>query len=196
MSYTEIYAFGKDGNAHLAGEIHNAWRGGMAVWSIMELRHLPPLPPKYGMECHRYSTRPTAGKENPMQEIWDLADNLAVPVQQRIVLFTTFDNCLVKKEDIHRVIEAFRSFEGDDHRGETDLGEQADILEDIANDPEIIAVGWNQTSIVTKTWSNYNGYDEEKDEPIPYNCLTGDKHYWLFDDLKEGGETVDEKGTL
>lgn len=27
MSYTEIYAFGKDGNAYLAGEVHNAWRG-------------------------------------------------------------------------------------------------------------------------------------------------------------------------
>lgn len=185
MSYTEIFGFDLEGNAHFEGEAHNAWRGGMAIWRIMELRHLPPLPPQYGMECHRYSTFPVGGKENPMKEIWDLADNPDIPVDQRIVLFTTFDNCLVKKEDLPRVIEALRAFEGEDHRGETNLGEQADILEQIAKDPEVIAVGWNQTSVNTDTWSNAGGYDDVKDEPIPYNCLTGDTHYWLFDELKE-----------
>lgn len=110
------------------------------------------------------------------------------PLRDRIVLFTTFDNCLVKKEDIPRVIEALRAFEGDDHKGETNLGEQADILQTIYDDPETIAVGWNQTSVTVESWENIGGYDEEKDEAIPYNCLTGDKHYWLFDELKEVGQ--------
>lgn len=184
MSYTEIFGFDPEGNAHFEAEVKNAFRGGMAVWRIMELRHLPPLPPKYGMECHRYSM-PPLGKDNPMKEVWDLADNLDIPVDQRIVLFTTFDNCLVKKQDLPRVIAAMRAFEGEDHRGETNLGEQADILEQIAADPEVIAVGWNQTSVNADTWSNRGGYDDVKDEPIPYNCLTGDTHYWLFDELKE-----------
>lgn len=189
MSYTEIFSFDKDGNAHFAAEAHNAWRGGMAIWRIMELRHLPPLPPKYGMECHRYSTFYTGKGENPMKAIWDLSDNLDIPVEQRIVLFTTFDNCLVKKQDLPRVISALRSFEGEDHKGETNLAEQADALEEIYKDPEVIAVGWNQTSINANTWSNAGGYDDVKDEPTPYNCLTGDTHYWLFDELKEEKKT-------
>lgn len=185
MSYTEIYGFDLKGNANFEAEVRNAFRGGMAVWRIMELRHLPPLPPKYGMECHRYSTFPVGGAENPLKEVWALADNLDIPVDQRIVLFTTFDNCLVKKQDLPRVIAALRAFEGEDHKGETNLGEQADVLEQIAADPEVIAVGWNQTSVNADTWSNAGGYDDVKDEPIPYNCLTGDAHYWLFDELKE-----------
>lgn len=184
MSYTEIFSFDLEGNAHFESEVENAFSGGMAVWRIMELRHLPPLPKKCGIERHRYSTFSLNG-DNPMKEIWELADNVDIPLDQRIVLFTTFDNCLVKKQDLSRVIAAMRTFEGEDHKGETNLGEQADILEQIANDPDVIAVGWNQTSVNTDTWSNACGYDDIKDEPIPYNCLTGDKHYWLFDELKE-----------
>jgi len=202
MSYTEIYSFDMDGNAHFAAEVHNAWRGAMSVWNIMEERHLPPYIPEYVKLCNWYHpgmtaeeievkngfkprrTAPTLGKgDSPAHEIWALADNQEIPLHERIVLFTTFDDCLVKKEDLHRVIEAFRAFEGEDHQGETNLGEQADALEKIAADPEIIAVGWNQTSVNTDTWCNAGGYDDVKDEPIPYNCLTGDMHYWLFDEI-------------
>ena len=93
------------------------------------------------------------------------------------------------------MIEAFRAFEGDGNKGETNLGEQADILQSIYDDPEAIAVGWNQTSVMCENWANIGGYDEEKDEPIPYNCLTGDKHYWLFDELgNTAKKEVDEDG--
>lgn len=202
MSYTEIYAFNKKGNAYMAGLAHNAWRGGMAVWNIMEERHLPLYIPEYIKKCNWYHpgmseeeiitrngfrprrTAPTlSGKkeDNPTREIWALADDLEIPLHERIVLFTTFDDCLVKKEDIPRVIKAFRAFEGDDHKGETNLGIQADILQAIYDDPNTIAVGWNQTSVMCENWSNIG--ESENGEPIPYNCLTGDKHYWLFDEL-------------
>lgn len=199
MSYTEIYAFGKDGNAYLAAEVHNAWRGCMAVWNIMEERHLPPYIPEYVKMCNWYRpgmtaeeieakngfkprrTSPTLGKgDNPAMEIWALADNLEISLHERIVMFTTFDDCLVKAEDIPRVVDAFRKFEG-----ETSLKEQADILEKLAQDPKIIAVGWNGTSVTSENWANTGGYDEEAEETLPYNCLTGGRHYWLFDELKE-----------
>ena len=41
MSYTELYAFDKTGKAKLFGTVHNAWRGAMRVWRIMEERYLP-----------------------------------------------------------------------------------------------------------------------------------------------------------
>ena len=204
MSYTEIYAFDKAGLPRLYGEVHNSWRGAMAVWNIMEDRHLPPFVPEYIKFCNWYRPGMTAeeiearngfkprrtapslsnGKDNdPAREIWNLVDNPEIPEHEKIVLYTTFDNCLVRAENLPAVIAAFRQFEG-----ETSLKEQADILQGAADDPEIIAVGWNQTSVNGDSWYNAGGYDEEAEESLPYNCLTGDKHYGLFDELrKEGG---------
>ncbi len=54
MSFTEIYAFDKAGIPRLYGVVHNAWRGAMAVWNIMEERHLPPFVPEYIKLCNWY----------------------------------------------------------------------------------------------------------------------------------------------
>lgn len=176
MSFTEIYAFDKAGNASLYGETRNAWRGAMAVWKTIEDKYLPPY------RLHGTTISRTVvgglGKDNPAMQIWELADSLKLPIDERIVLHTTFDRCLVKKEHLRHVIDAFNRFEGD-----TSLPLQAQILAKAEKDPDIIAIGWNQTSVMADTWSNAGGYDDEKDEPIPYNCLTGTDHYWLFEQL-------------
>lgn len=176
MSSTYIYAFDESGNAYLFASTHNAWRGGMAIWREMEERHLPPY--YYRGNKSMPLTRAVAySDESAMQEIWNLATNKDIPLHERIVLYTTFDNCLVKAENIPKVVDAFRKF-GEDY---TSLSEQADILEKLPKGT--IAVGWNQTSVNCEDWSNFGGYDEENDEPIPYNCLTMNRHYWLFDEL-------------
>lgn len=199
MSETVLYGFGMDGNAYRYSEVHNGFRSAMAVWEIMEEKYLPPYIPEYVKK--RYGdisfekcvsllsykpTRliPTLSDGNvAAKEVWDLVNNLDVPVQERICMATTFDNYLVKREDIPKVIEAFRSFEG-----KTSLSEQADILEELLEEcPDCIAIGWNQTS-VNSGWTEKGGYDEEHINSLPYNCLTGDVHFWLFDDL----ETVKE----
>ena len=191
MSYTEIFGFDKDGNAYSQADIENAWRGAMAIWNILEDKYLPPYVPEYAkkigittaQDCERIlKYKPTrctvVMEENAMKEIWDLANKNDVSDTDRICLFTTFDRCLVKKEDIPKVIQAFRSFEG-----ETSLKEQADVLEQMYLDDGCIAVGWNQTSVSCDTWINFGGYDEETEESIPYNCITGAEHYWLFDEF-------------
>lgn len=195
MSYTEIYMFNKAGTARLYAQIRNAWRGAMAIWCIMEEKHLPPYRPSYippNMTLEEFSAkyykprRTSATDIAAMQEIWDLVDNPAVPVHERIVLFTTLDKCLVKKQDLLRVIDAFNRFEG-----ETSLKEQADVLTRLLNDKNCIAVGWNQTSVAANSWSCYRS--DEKGNCIPYNCLKQSEHYWLFDELVEqGGEAAKE----
>lgn len=180
MSYTEIYGFDREGNAYGVADIHNAWRGGYAVWKTMEERHLPPKF-AYGRKVSRLSL--ALMDKDATGEIWSLADNKEIPEHERIVLFTTFDKCLVKKENLSRVIEAFRKF-----GGETSLPEQADVLEKLLEDDDCIAVGWNQTSVSCDTWTTKGGYIEETDESVPYNCLTMDGHYWLFDELNNTGE--------
>lgn len=175
MSCTEIYAFNREGNACYVADIHNAWRGAMAVWRDMEERHLPPKI-YYGRKMSRLSGFNTKDAD----EVWGLFDNKEIPEHERIVLGTTFDKCLVRKENFPKVIEAFRKFGGN-----TSLPEQAEVLEKLVADDDCIAVGWNQTSVNGNSWSSKGGYNEETDESIPYNCKTMNDHFWLFDDLNE-----------
>lgn len=177
MSYTEIYGFDKTGNAYFEDEVKNSFRSAMAIWQTLEDRYLPKRI-VYGMEMSR--THDIVGSK--IEEIWGLYKNDKVSYTDKICLHTTFDACLVKKENLPKVIKAFREFEG-----ETSLKEQADILEKMYADENCIAVGWNQTSVNGDEWSNKGGYDEENDCHIPYNCLSGEYHYWLFDELEEKG---------
>lgn len=176
MSCTEIFGFDKNGDAYYYDSVENAWRGGMAIWHYLEKKYLPPYYTKY---AHFEISRCHSMDNEAMKDIWQLANDERVSEVDKICLITTFDNVLVKKEDMPKVIEAFRSFDG-----ETSLKEQADILEAMANDDDCIAVGWNQTSVNADTWE-HGSYNEETDEVIPYNCLTQDKHGWLFHDTFE-----------
>lgn len=193
MSCTEIFAFGKDGNAYLYGTTHNAWRGAVAVWKEMEKRHLPPYAPEYIRLMPWYyngitpeevkaklgytPSRALAFENEHTEEIWELYKNQDIPENERIVLATTFDFAIVKRKNIPDVIDAFLKF-----GGETSLPEQAAILEKMLHDPDIIAVGWNQTSVNGDTWINAGGYDKETDETLPYNCLTMSDHWWIFNE--------------
>lgn len=197
MSYTTIFSFDKTGVASEAAIIENAWRGGMAIWSEMEERHLPPYIPEYVKPCNWYRpgmpyeelvskngfrpTRlsPSIGGQTAAQDIFDLTDDPSVSRNERIVLYTTFDKVLVKQEDLPAVIEAFRSF-----GGTTSLPEQSDVLERLLQDGDCIAVGWDQNSVYGGNWAAYQ-HNNETGEDIPYNCLTQSEHQWLFDALND-----------
>lgn len=192
MSYTEIVGFDKKGDAYREADVKNAFRGAMAIWRILENRYLPPFVPKYAKKLginaieefeRRFNYRPTRCstimEDDAMREVWGLFDKKEVSRTDKICIGTTFDHCLVKKENIPEVIKAFREFDG-----ATSLKEQADILEKMYEDENCIAVGWNQTSVSDNQWMYTGDYDKETDEPIPYNCLSGDVHFWLFDELE------------
>lgn len=180
MSYVEIYAFDCAGNGHLYGEIKNSWSGAPAVWAYMEEKYLPPfVPDGMTLEDIQSDSKKTSRLQsiNTMNEIWELVDDPKISEADRIVLFTTLDECLVRKEDIPKVVNAFEEFCASSNN--QNLAKQAEILKKAAADPEVIAVGWNQTSINASTWGNKGGYDYERDSSVPYNCLTGTEHYWL-----------------
>lgn len=207
MSATELFHFDSSGIAHKAGEARNSWLGAIAVWRLMERRYLPPYRPadlltklwyRPGLsedEIRRlYGCTPTrvfpscftgAAGHDPIEDIWALADDPRVPLADRIVLYTTFDNCLVRRENIPRVIDAMRGFVREDDEWETNLETQAEILEEMLKLPDTIAAGWNQTSISGETWDIRGGYEAETGMCKPYNCLTGTQHFWLFDSIEK-----------
>ena len=120
MSYTEMFALKENRSIDYdwKEEVRNSYRGAMAIWIILEKKYLPSLP------------KP---------------DRLSY--NEKIVLLSTFDNVLIKRENFKKVIDAFNSFEG-----ETSLKEQAKIIQDFNEDKDITAIGWNQTSVNCSPW--------------------------------------------
>jgi hypothetical protein len=194
MSYTEIYGFDKKGNAYFQGEVKNACRGAMAVWRILEEKYLPAYRPFFvpvhvpdSMIEQFLGYKPIRCSEvfddNAMKSIWQLVNDNRLKDYEKIVLASTFDYVIIKKENLPKLISAFRKFEGN-----TSLKEQADIIEEMMNDENCIAVGFNQTSVNGDTWTNIGGYDTETDEHLPYNIFTDNKHWELFEELNKEGE--------
>jgi hypothetical protein len=153
----------------------------MAVWNRLDEKYLPELPsdnPFIGkMEGRNYRSA-QMWNPNALKEVWDLYKNPDVSNTDKIVLGSTFDMVIVKRENLTELITAFREFDG-----ETSLKEQADEIESLLKtDTDFIAIAWNQTSVNGDTWTNFGGYDDDKDEEISYNILTGTDHWDLFDD--------------
>lgn len=152
MSYTEIFKFDKNGSSESVADIENSYRGCIAVWNCLGEKYL-------GVGASIFDL-------SVMKRIWNLMDDKRVSFDERVVMATTLDKCLVKKEDFSKVITAFRNF-----GGETSLSEQAEVLEELLEDDDCIAVGWHQNSISCEMW-------------FDYNCLEQNEHWWLFDELK------------
>ncbi|MEK4879452.1 MULTISPECIES: hypothetical protein [Paenibacillus] len=167
MSYTEIYGATKDGEVVFVNETRNAWRGAMHVWDK--------LSEKYGV---------SGGLFSGFNQLWKMADTGKLLDFENVVMKSTFDDVIVKKENIPSLLEAFKEY--DKHFPDSSLLEQAEIIEkEILSDDEMLAVCWNQTSVNSNPWTE--GYDEETEEDIPYNILTGERHWSLFKTEKEEG---------
>ncbi len=168
MSYTEMFGFNKNGDAYELADISNAWRGAVAVWNHLYSKYFGERFPTF------------IGTENAFEKLNKAFNDGKMQEHEKIALITTYDNAIIKRENFQEVIEAFRKFEA-----ETSLKEQSDVIEEALKDENCIAIGWNQTSVNGDNWCNFGGYDEEKDESIPYNLNSGEKHWYIFKELEE-----------
>ena len=177
MSRTQIFIFKTDGKPRFFSEVKNALRGCVAIWNVLERKYLPqyvmkmPLPEGGFYErTAPHITRTSDIFSNAIEEVWNLFEDPRLSETERICLGTTFDKVIVMKPDISRVIEAFRTFEG-----ETNLKEQAEILTTIP-DKDFIAIGWNQHS-GTESWV---APGKRKGSIVKYNINTMTDHWPLF----------------
>lgn len=175
MSYTEIYSFDAQGRSEFYDKINNSRRGAPAVWRTLESKYLPEFMFTTLGGDKEPASRVSLLDPAPLQEIWNMASDPRLSEGERICMLSTFDKVLLRKENFMRVVEAFRAFEGD-----TNLPEQADVIEHMFNDEGIVALGWNQTSINGSLWDSYN---PDTEEHTPYDLEYGDKHFWLFEEL-------------
>lgn len=178
MSYTEIYKFKQNGDSEFLDETKNAFRGAMAIWEFIEKKYLPKFAPLWAMgDTSKEYSRIT--DLFGVKEIWGVYDSDKISEIDKIVLGSTFDGVIVMKDDIPKLVDAFNNFDG-----ETTLKEQATLIEEaFETDDDLIAIGWNQTSVNCNPW--LSDEEDEDGEYLPYNILRGDKHWNLFETNKE-----------
>lgn len=168
MSYTEIYKFKNNGEAELHTEIKNSWLGAMAVWIFLDKKYLPPYTPEWAILSKQTDkTYSRASDPHAIKDVWKLFYDDKVTLVDKIVLGTTFDHMIVKREDFQLVIDAFNSFEGN-----TSLKLQSEVIKELIDDPDCLGIAWNQTSVSESFWDNER----------TYNILINDEHFNLFDE--------------
>jgi len=120
-----------------------------------------------------------------LKDVWRLANSDSpLTDDERIVLISTYDWAVTKREDVPKLISAYRNF----NVGETSLSEQADVLANMLDDPkynDVIAVAFNQTSVNTALWEMGEDDLARPCEQLPYNILNEGKHFYVFEDKVE-----------
>ena len=168
MSETEIYAVLDDGNVYYQCGLQNSWRGSMNIWNELARKW-------FGWENFpliEYQGR-TA------QAVWDLSKDERLPLNDRIVLLTTFDMAMAKSENLPALIEAMEDFATRYKPGS--LLEHANVLRKLAKMPECIGVCWNWTSVCAGLWTVY---DTVGDDDRAYNIHADTGHWYIFDDTR------------
>lgn len=157
MSYTEIIKFDKNGKPHSGGRVQNASQGSYSIWNLL---------------TNKYLTRDFNNIDpKKEQETWNLFRDSRLTDTEKIVLGSTFDYVLIKKDDINQVVDAYKKFCKEfsaSERFPLSLDKQRVILEKLESDEDCIAVGFHQNSVSCDMWNDYN-------------CLTGEKHWYLFE---------------
>jgi hypothetical protein len=182
MSYCQIITFEK-GLPKDHVEYSNSWGGCAFVWgSLFDAYLKDPLKPYDNW---------LSGIESD-DRLWKLTENNQLPLFERAVLTFTFDWAIVYQKNFKQLASHLREFVYKylPEKGTVcHLPAWADFIE-ISN-AEVI--GLHATSVSENLWYPW---DEEKDENIPYNLHTMDKHlevYEYLDEIRKAHETKVER---
>lgn len=180
MSRTELYIVKKEGNLELFKEFGNSHRGAALLWSNL---------------CEKYFNNRTGwlsadlSKSDKMRgKLWKLDHDPRVPRELRILLISTFDHMLIRKENFEKFIIACEEVYQKDYLEE--MGHfkiYPTILLEILNYVDCIGIGWNQTSVCSDVWYVYDTCKYCVDGTIQrdYNIFKDNDHNFLFEYLEE-----------
>ena len=167
MSRTELYTVDKEGNVQPHAGFPNASRGAMILWLHLSKRYLSGHMPGLFGDCGA---------------LWDLAQDPRLLDCERILFASTMDGAIVRKERIPELVHNIRRWD----EVANDSGhwlDQAEVLERLCDNPDVIGVCWNQTSVNPNPWVHYpkcSTCRRDEAEYIPYNVDKGTKHHYVF----------------
>jgi len=173
MSVMTMYKVPEKGEVEEVKTFRNSTIFGMVIWVEM---------------CERYFHDRSWYTHGESGALWKLAKDPRVSETDRIVLATTFDRVMVKKENFPRLIEAMKKW-ADVNDGYNHIGGVIECLEELQQDNSCHAVCWWLTSSSDNPWK-VRDYDEEDeyDDPHYYDISKADTkencyHWFLFDEL-------------
>lgn len=175
MSRSELYLFRKDGEAFPQEEFRNGWGSAPRVWGALIHKHkFEMYPGKTPKELEFVNAISNA------EDLWTLAEKKAFTLTwwELNLLRWTYDNAVLRREDFPLMIASILEFEKAYPAGDrvNHLPRIREVLEAVAEDPEILGTGYYHTSIVDNPWTVYNS---ETDESRPYNLNTDTKHHFI-----------------
>lgn len=176
MSRTELYIVKKDGSLELYKEFGNSHRGASLLWSNLWKLFYP--------EFHF----PHFNDDKNIELLWNLDQNSEVPRVLNILHVSTFDHMLIRKEKLSEFIEAIENviqakyFNDNGH-----FRDYPEVMKEIMKLEDVIAIGWNQTSVCCGVWDVYEECPTCGESSIQrgYNVLKDKDHQFLFEYLDE-----------
>ncbi|MBC2048241.1 hypothetical protein [Listeria booriae] len=162
MSSTNIHVVRENGDVEIYAEVKNSFAGAMHIWNSLN---------------KKYDFRDSIF--NGFEKTWGGFNNNVYEDFENVALGSTFDDVIVKIEDIQLLIEAYEKYINEFNG--SNLDSQIEIFKQIEQEADAIGIAWCQTSVCDDLWDF--GYDEEKNELIPYNIYKGDNHWFLFDSI-------------
>lgn len=158
MSYLEIYQVAANGDVTRAGEAHNAFGGAMHIWQTLADKYRIPVS---FMRDDGFSALWKAWPRMTRGDAW--------------VMRGTFDHVIIPPEALPTYLAALRQFTHE-HPTAT-LNEALAVLDELARDPTIRGVCFNQTSVNADAW--HGPYDEAAEDYTPYNIDRDSDHWFL-----------------
>ena len=185
MSYCELKVVNKSGDVIRHTEFRNAHGWSAYIWDK--------LFNKYAKNSDNiYDT--WLGEENA-KRLWALVDDERLDPFERRVLCSTFDNAMIKHEDLEKFIVDLTAFY-DKHPPNNrvcHMRGMINVIREVIKDPEDLAICWYQMSVSDDLW--WTNLPEEycdkcgqmlERESRAYNINTDDKH-WFLDFSKSSG---------
>lgn len=168
MSRATLHGFDREGQIYNIADYNNAWYGAIIVW--MEMAK------KYGIP----NGEEVIFNNVVAEKVWGLSKDKNTTKADRITMMTTFDRFIVYKQDFPDLIAAMKE-SASWLPAHCHVIKEANDIEKLLSDENITAIAWTQTS-VSDCWGS-GEYDENEDQ-IPYNLNEHNKHYNLFEVLR------------
>lgn len=206
MSSCILFIVNVDGDVVESQQFKNSWGGAALIWDYFTEKYFP-------LPAGKKSWERQVGMFANLQPIWDLQDREDLPEEEYAVLLSTFDNVMVKREDLEYLADCFETvlrdmppyLENYSTRA-NHMQAEADAFRKLAKDPTVQAVCWQQTTVSEDMWwespeepENYDDLTEEEQKRFdnldgkPYNINMGQKHWFLFhkEDDKENEDEAE-----
>ena len=103
-----------------------------------------------------------------------------MPYADRVTLATTYDYALLRGTELSRAADCLTKTAAW-LPAECHVRAEADVLRELSLQPEVRAVGFQQTSVAENVWW-VSGPDEDG---RPYHVDWDASHFWVFDEVPE-----------